>query len=339
MRIVKASNGKAAGADGWSPTELCLLPDGFFEAVALIWEVVLQGATLPPSWKAIRCAGIPKDTGGLRPLSISSIFWRCGSTALLSKMSVWIDEWAPHELAGGLRGRCADSIHESLEESLERIWDCGEPLAGSKLDVEKFFDSCDLEQALAVVDRVGMPREISELLRQFYRGQERYFEVAGVCCPRPVYPKRSFLQGCPWSMMLIAALVALWQKSNHAMGANDVHAGIFVDNRALWATGKGAAGRVAAAHQAGRELDRKFGWMDHPDKRESFASAKGTKTPSGTSSRWPASCKMNSSSWGLCIGSRGEGTRRSWRTRRRRRSSLVDCTGSSACAGSDSGGT
>ena len=107
--------------------------------------------------------GVPKDTGGLRPLSISSIFWRCGSTALLSKMSVWIDEWAPHELAGGLRGRCADSIHESLKESLERIWDSGEPLAGSKLDVEKFFGSCDLEQALAVVDRVGMPKEISEL--------------------------------------------------------------------------------------------------------------------------------------------------------------------------------
>ena len=126
---------------------------------------------------------------------------------------------------------------------------------GSKLDVEKFFDSCDLEQALAVVDRVGMPREISEHLRQFYRGQERYFEVAGVCCPRPVYPKRSFLQGCPWSMMLIAALVTLWQKSNHAMGANDVHAGIFVDDRALWATGRGAAVRVAAAHQAGRELE------------------------------------------------------------------------------------
>ncbi len=117
MRIVKASNGKAAFADGWSPTELCLLPDGFFEAVALIWEVVLQGAALPPSWKAISCVGIPKGTGGLRPLSISSIFWRCGSTALLSKMSVWIDEWAPHELAGGLRGRCADSIHESLERA------------------------------------------------------------------------------------------------------------------------------------------------------------------------------------------------------------------------------
>ncbi len=75
-------------------------------------------------------------------------------------------------------------------------------------------------------------------------------------------------------MMLIAALVTLWQKSNHAMRENDVHAGVFGDDRALWATGKGAAVRVTAAHQAGRELDRKFGWRDHPDKRESFASAK-----------------------------------------------------------------
>ena len=30
MGIIKARSGKAAGADGWSPEELCLLPEGFF---------------------------------------------------------------------------------------------------------------------------------------------------------------------------------------------------------------------------------------------------------------------------------------------------------------------
>ena len=61
---------------------------------------------------------------------------------------------------------------------------------------------------------------------------------------------------------------------HHKMRKNDVRVGIFVDDRALWATGKGAARRVAEAHRAGRDLDKKFGWGDHPDKRESFASAK-----------------------------------------------------------------
>ena len=100
-QIIKASNGKTAGADGWSREELCLLPEGFFEAVASIWRIVLQGAVLPPSWKAIRCVGVPKVNGGLRPLLIPSVFWSCGFTALLSKVPAWRDGWAQQGVIGG----------------------------------------------------------------------------------------------------------------------------------------------------------------------------------------------------------------------------------------------
>ncbi len=62
---------------------------------------MLQGAVLPPSWKAIRCVGVPKVNGGLRPLLIPSVFWSCGFTALLSKVPAWSDEWAQQEIIGG----------------------------------------------------------------------------------------------------------------------------------------------------------------------------------------------------------------------------------------------
>ncbi|MDP6209095.1 MAG: reverse transcriptase domain-containing protein, partial [Roseibacillus sp.] len=197
MRIVREGQAKAAGADGWSPGKLALLPLGFWRAVSDIWAVILQGGPLPAGWRAIRCVGIPKDSGGLRPLSISSIFWRCGSTALLSQLSTWIDQWAPPELAGGLKGRSADAIHEALEADIEAMWERKLELAGSKLDVEKFFDSCSLEQALAILQKVGMPKQILDVLRDFYRDQQRYFEVNGCCCATPVNVRRSLLQGCP----------------------------------------------------------------------------------------------------------------------------------------------
>ena len=47
----------------------------------------------------------------------------------------------------------------SLEKSLEEIWAGKKPLAGSKLDVEKFFESCNLEQALAFADGIGIHME------------------------------------------------------------------------------------------------------------------------------------------------------------------------------------
>ena len=61
--------------------------------------------------------------------------WRAGSSVLLQRLAPWIDEWAPQELAGVLKGRCADSIHERFEDDLGDAWRNGTGIAGSKLDV------------------------------------------------------------------------------------------------------------------------------------------------------------------------------------------------------------
>ena len=82
------------------------------------------------------------------------------------------------EVAGGLRGRCADMIHEAFESDAQRMWDGVGEMAGSKLDVEKFFDSCSLEQALFVMRKAGAPEKVISVIERLYKAQERFFEMA-----------------------------------------------------------------------------------------------------------------------------------------------------------------
>ena len=140
------------------------------------------------------------------------------------------------------------------------------------MDVEKFFDSCDPEQAIGIFRDLGMCEEVCNLLTKFDDGQERYFEVDGAVHPEPVKPQKSVLQGCPWSMVLIAAMMPLWMRANEHIDGKNVKAGIFVDDRAIWATGAGCVAKVARAHRAGRDIDAFFAWNAHPDKGECFAS-------------------------------------------------------------------
>ena len=49
---------------------------------------------------------------------------------MLKAITHRIDEWTPPELAGGLPGRCADDIHESLDADVQNIYDEGISIAG-----------------------------------------------------------------------------------------------------------------------------------------------------------------------------------------------------------------
>ena len=139
MRIVRANAGKASGVDNWGPLHWCLLPQGFFDAMAAIWNTILHaGARMPNAWLDVRVVLIPKEgTNEKRPLSIAVMAWRAGISALLARMREWIANWVPEEVAGGVPGRSAAELHDVLQES---IWEClqtGEPFAGCKVDCAK----------------------------------------------------------------------------------------------------------------------------------------------------------------------------------------------------------
>ena len=68
-------------------------------------------------------------------------------TTLVVQLTLWIDLWAPPEMAGGLKNRQADMIHEALEEVVQQTNEAGELIIVCKQDLQKCFDSVRVDTA------------------------------------------------------------------------------------------------------------------------------------------------------------------------------------------------
>jgi hypothetical protein len=208
-RTMRRGARKAAGPDGWSPGKLSLLPIQFYEQLEMLWQSVLDGGELPLAWAAVRVAMIPKAEGaGQRPLSIAACVWRAGGSVLLAQMKDWIRAWAPPELAGGLPERDLVDVIERIREDLQQ----SDFLLGTKVDIAKCFDSTSFDQAIAIFKALGAQAPVCEVLRRFYLLHVRFVEIDGACAAHPIEPSRALLQGCPFSPVLLAAVMCLWWK-------------------------------------------------------------------------------------------------------------------------------
>ena len=225
---------------------------------------------------------------------------------IISRLSGWIDGWAPEQLVGGLPGRDARTIHEDLHQQIQDALDSGIPLVGGKLDVKKCFDTVHAQLAIKVFELLGAPVGMTKVPEHFYQDQKRWIEVEGWVADAAITPTMSILQGCRASMVLLAGLMAVWtkvvadedyhdhesdehgglnatpwQQRRHQMqhgigdtehahdqggpniedmdGGLSVLFNIFVDDRALWATGQRAAYKIARALARAAVIDRGLG--------------------------------------------------------------------------------
>ena len=209
MRRARRAKDKAGGLDGWSGALFAKLPLAFFERLSQVWQLVLQGCGVPEGWRQIRVVAIPKPDGGLRPLALTQLAWRVGSSELLSQLTAWFGRWMPPELCGRLPGRSADTIHEDLGTFVQRR-STSRTFVGCKADVRKCFDRVSPRVALRILRWWGAPGWLLELLEDFYDNQDRWVSVTGTFAPAPVRATCSLLQGCPFSPLLVNSMMAAW---------------------------------------------------------------------------------------------------------------------------------
>ena len=161
-RQAQASVGKGTGTDGWSAAALLLLPDDFWNRLAAIWNKFLEGARLPAVLTEVRTVGVPKDDGGERPISLAQVLWRLANTVVVDKLTTWVDQWAPEELCGGLRGRSAETIYAALEAALTAAHRTGETFSACKEDVRRAFPSIRIPIGLHVLKKYGLPQGLAD---------------------------------------------------------------------------------------------------------------------------------------------------------------------------------
>jgi len=189
-------------------------------------------------------------------------------TTMISTLADWMEDWLPDTLLGGLPGRSLAEIHEMMHAIIDRSLTESTFFVGCKADMQKCFDKVQPEQCLIAAEKLGLPAQLTEVIRSFYRTQKRWVIVGDAVAAEPIAPTRSLLQGCPASVLLLSILTYFWVAE---VAEEGVEHAIFIDDRLLWDTSPDGPAKLWRAMKKGDRVDELFGWNRHPAKSDSFS--------------------------------------------------------------------
>ena len=174
LKQARKAREKAPGAGAWKAEEWWLLPSQWWHKLAHVWNQLLT------RWLEARVTLLPKDDGGHRPLTIASLAWRAGATALVNKLKGWTGEWATAELMGGLSGRGIGDCRARLMAALNKANGQEKEVVCITQDITKAFDSVSPTQAITIADELGLPIGVANVLKCLHGQSMMIFCLNGV---------------------------------------------------------------------------------------------------------------------------------------------------------------
>ena len=135
---------------------------------------------------------------------------------------------------GGIPGRDADDLLESFDADLDDVLQSGE-IAGMQIDQSKCFDRVSHEMCVNALCHLGMSSKLATGIKKFYANVQVWFAGKDFVLPEAVRRTHGLLQGCPCSMLMLAAAMSIWTWQLKA-AVPRIKSGSYVDDRILWAT-------------------------------------------------------------------------------------------------------
>eukprot|EP01064_Diplonema_japonicum_P018815 TRINITY_DN274_c0_g1_i12.p1 TRINITY_DN274_c0_g1~~TRINITY_DN274_c0_g1_i12.p1 ORF type:complete len:1432 (+),score=270.25 TRINITY_DN274_c0_g1_i12:1996-6291(+) len=214
--LKKKTARSAAGVDGWRMAELRRLPVSILDAWAVFLNEVEETGKWPESALTALVTLIPKtkNAGPLehRPITVTSAVYRLWACTRLGDILEWQESWI-HKTQHGFRAR--HGTEDVLMDICTRIEEAAmdkTPLLGVALDFAKCFDTVPQQLVLKLMERMGMDKGILRALEGMYKGLRRRFRYAtGV--GEEFTTTNGILQGCPISIIMINALLAVLMRS------------------------------------------------------------------------------------------------------------------------------
>lgn len=74
----------------------------WWQRLADLWLQVLRTGNVPDRWREAAVVLLPKDDGGVRPLSLTACVWRIGASVLVHALAPWTTTWADDTIMGGI---------------------------------------------------------------------------------------------------------------------------------------------------------------------------------------------------------------------------------------------
>eukprot|EP00660_Eupelagonema_oceanica_P019607 gene19607-biopygen16350 len=210
---------QAGGMDGWRVRELRALPVPILDALAGLLNEVERSGQWPATLERALISLIPKGEGGepdrMRPISVMSAIYRVWAATRMRAVRAWQEEWAAPGQHGYRAMHGTEDVYWALQLRLEAAILNGEPLYGLSIDWAKCFDRLPQGILLRLLERMGLAERVLRPLRTMYARLRRRFRAAGGVGGE-FLATNGILQGCPLSVALLNASVAVWARAVEA---------------------------------------------------------------------------------------------------------------------------
>ncbi len=278
-RVCQNGKKSAAGLDGWTASDLSLLPDYGYELLVRLLNTIEEGAEWPEHMLETRAVFLAKDPDDVsnplpyRILKITSGIYRKWATTRLQDLTEWIDTWDHPALNAGVPGKGAQDAWMRTALNLEHNKLQAKQTAGGSIDVFKCFDQVNRPLIAELALEAGMPPRILHAYFRYIDNLQVRYQV-GHTIGINHYERCSIPQGCPFSMAMIALVTRVWISY---MEEIHVEPRCLADDLLFMASGSGHCARCIRAMQASREFFEDLGAKVATNKCFVFAIALATR--------------------------------------------------------------
>ncbi|KAE9416237.1 hypothetical protein Angca_003521, partial [Angiostrongylus cantonensis] len=142
--------------------------------MARLFTRYLLECKVPTQWRTSNTVLLFKkgdlhDIGNYRPICLLSVVYKLFTRVILNRIDRTMDEGQPCEQAGfRKRFSTMDHIH-TLTRLIEVSREYKRPLCLTFIDLEKAFDSIEIEAAMEALGSQGVPTQYIKILRELYK--------------------------------------------------------------------------------------------------------------------------------------------------------------------------
>ena len=233
LRGVKS--GSARGSDGFTAGDLRSMHGTILQWLFQIFRLAEAGIGWPARLLQAKVTllaksdEVPLDPLATRPITVLSRLYRCWSRYRSLQVLAYLRTLMPASIAGGLAGSSADMLAAFTLCTLEDARMANVERCGAVLDIIKCYNAAPRWPLIALLARIGLPREYVVAFAEALRHLVRHLEILGQTSPDGVPSSTGIPEGCAFAVACMASISFL---ASRVVQADDstVEAAFYADN-------------------------------------------------------------------------------------------------------------
>ena len=230
----------APGPGCWHPTDLKSLPDTAISELVQLYVACEKWQHFPRLFAESVTTNIPKAPGkaqpaDLRPISVYPLLWRVYAKLRAHQATAKIAAQLSVHQYGAIPGASVEDVVTEIKMAVDNcVAETGQ-IHGIQVDIQKCFNSLDVDIALYTLQKMGLPPSFAQLWNAHYMRHTTRHRYPGSVLGTPYSPPRGIAQGDPLAVPMANAQLSIIPKVLAVKGAyqEDMQQWWFLDDSTI----------------------------------------------------------------------------------------------------------